>query len=73
MPPRRSKHLQEAKLSTIEDLARIASTYSPNGVAESRQNWIMAGSPKSAGSAKPRGISKGQRSSGMQRKARYDD
>ncbi|KAH6974908.1 hypothetical protein EDB80DRAFT_784081 [Ilyonectria destructans] len=61
MLPRRSKRLQEAKPSTAEDPSGIASTDSLKGMARTRPKGIMAGGPKSAGSTKPRGVSKRRR------------
>jgi hypothetical protein len=68
--PRRSSRLQEAEPSTTEGPAGIVSTDSLKGVAQSRPKGIVAGSPKSAGSAKPRGVSKRQRSSTTRCRAR---
>lgn len=70
VPPRRSKRLQEAKLSTAKDPTGIISTDSLKGMAQSRPKGILASSPKSTGSAKPRGVSKRRRSSTTRRRAR---
>lgn len=56
--PRRSPRLQEAERKMAADYVEIASEYLLNSASLSRPRGAIAGSPKSADSAKPRGPSK---------------
>ena len=71
--PRRSKRLKPPRPSTGVDSTEITSTYSLNGLAQSRPKRKGAGNPKSTGSAKPQGVFKNRHSTRTRQKARKTD